>query len=104
MCSDDGINRTCGDAMCAANAKRFVDDGHRSLGCCLLGQRNNILAKNFGNIAYGFLSAGRTEVDCFTGINNGVSVGTTTRVAALSTLRLRQEIIDCLDNVAGIGR
>jgi len=51
----------------------------------------------------GIVTAGRAEIDCNAGLDDGRRVGSATWIATLCALGLRQQLIDLLDELPGVG-
>jgi hypothetical protein len=87
--------------MGASDAERFVDkrDAGRWRS---FRHRFHLLPKQIGKSLHGVVSAGRAQVDGHIARHNRLSIGATPCIPALCALRLRQEIVDLIDDPAGI--
>jgi len=98
--TENGIDRTGLNALGAANALVFTDKGNSGYGFfgAVFGvQRLRFYAEQIGQRLNRPFAAGRAFIDLFTA-GNGFGVGLTTRIAALTTLGLRQQVVDLIDN------
>lgn len=102
MRANNSVDRAGFAAMNAADAGGLINDGdgwqYR------LGKWQDLLAEQFSQPFDRFLPARGAQVNFSAGIDNGLRVGPATRETALCTLRLRQQVIDCFDQVVAVRR
>ncbi len=101
--TDDGIDRAGLDALGAADALIFMDEGDfldRYGGFFTAAQRLGFDPHQIGNLAHGGIATGYTLVDLIA-VGQCLGVGFAARVAALAALGLRQQGVELIDD--GIG-
>jgi hypothetical protein len=89
-------------AMKAADASGFVDN--RNSRHNAFRQRHDVFAKQAGKAANRVVATRWAEVNRRCPIDNCGGVWSATRISTLRTLCLRQQFIDLIHELAGIGR
>jgi hypothetical protein len=108
--ADDGIDRTGGQAQCAADAGGFINDGRcwcsgNTVCCAQRHDRYVQQCRQFGNDC---VAARRTLIDRGRARGDGVGIGPAAGVITLAALSLRQQRIDGIgtyqDQAAGFAQ
>jgi hypothetical protein len=89
--------------MHTADTESFVNDGDRAFESCLFGQRQRIGTKERSKTMNGVIAARWADVDCCVALDNSLRIRPATGIAALCALRLRQQLIDLLNELPGVG-
>ncbi len=98
MSADDGIDRAGTTTMRAANAQALINDGNGRGD--KFGQRHNFPSQQVGQPPYSFFTTRRAEINRHLTFNHGGGKWPTAGITTLSTLCLREQVIDLLDEVA----
>jgi hypothetical protein len=101
--TNNGIDGTRATAVGAADAKSFINDGNTASGSGLVHKRQYVFTQQAGETLNRILAARRAKVDCNVGLDDGRRVRPATRIATLRALSLRQQFIDLLDELVGVG-
>lgn len=102
--TNNRIDGTGATAVGATDAKSFINDGNNATGSRLFGKRQCVFTQQAGDALNGIVAARRAEIDCDVGLDDGRRVRAATRIATLRALGLRQQFIDLLDKLVGVGR
>jgi hypothetical protein len=98
--AENRVDRAGLDALGAADADVLVDDGNRRhrLGDTVVRvQRNRLAAEQLGELEDAVLAAGRALVDLGLAFGDRGGIRPAAGKAALAALRLRQDLVDLLD-------
>ena len=90
--------------MQAADTQGFIDDGDRSLKRLFFSEWQYTGSKLRCEASNRIVTARRAQVDRNTVVDDGLGVWATPRVSALSTLGLREQIVDLFNELSRIGR
>jgi hypothetical protein len=96
--TDDRVDRAGITAVVATDARSLVNNGNRWYDA--LGQRYGLFAEESCQSANRVITAGRAQVDCGRTLDNGGRIRPAAWITALGALRLRQQVIDLLHEVA----
>ena len=105
-CTGNRIYRAGLQAQRAADANIFVDESDSGrLEYDILVKRFEFDTEQIRQLAYTFFAAGRTMIDVRFFVGNGLRIGPATGIAALSALRLRQQVVYpvCQRNIDDLG-
>ena len=97
VCPDDGIHRADFTAIGTANTQCLVDERERVRLLRASGKRDRIACQQICQSPNRLVATGRTQVDCCIVFDNRKRLRSATRVAALRTLCLRQQLVDFFD-------